>query len=336
VRAGYFARACRPHRIQRYRCRHCGRYFSDQTFRTSYWLKRPELLQLIFHRLLACSAYRQISRELDVSPQTVLGQTVRLGQHCLLFHQCSRSRGPIREPVALDSFQSFEYSQDHPTLYHLLAGRMTHYCYGFTESELRRSGRMTHAQRLRRARVEALYGRPDPRSVERDVAALLDMVAPAPQSLELATDQHTDYPKALRRVPHLQVVHETISSRAARTPRNPLFDVNLLDGLLRHSCANHKRETLAFSKRRQSSIERLWVFLVWRNWIKSFSERRRDASPAMRLGLIERRITSTDVLRRRLFPTRESLPERWARYYGREITTRRVPNGVRHRRVFAI
>ena len=44
IRAGFFPRQCEPQRIQRYRCRHCRRYFSDQTFHTSYWLKRPELL----------------------------------------------------------------------------------------------------------------------------------------------------------------------------------------------------------------------------------------------------------------------------------------------------
>ena len=52
---------------------------------------------------------------------------------------------------------------------------------------------------------------------------------------------------------------------------------DLLDLLIRHSGANHKRETIAFSKRRASAIERLCVFLVWRNWIKWFSERRPEA-----------------------------------------------------------
>ena len=56
--------------------------------------------------------------------------------------------------------------------------------------------------------------------------------------------------------------------------------MNLLDLLIRHSSANHKRETIAFSKRRQSAAERLFVLVVWRNYLKSFSERKRDATPA--------------------------------------------------------
>ena len=44
--------------------------------------------------------------------------------------------------------------------------------FTFTDSELRRSGRMTAAQKRERARREAALGRPDPRSIEREVAAL--------------------------------------------------------------------------------------------------------------------------------------------------------------------
>jgi hypothetical protein len=111
--------------------------------------------------------------------------------------------------------------------------------------------------------------------------------------------------------------------------------VNLADLLIRHSSANHKRETIAFSKRRQSAAERLAILLVWRNTMKSFSERRQDASPAQRLGLLPRRLQVEDVLARRLFPTQIELPPRWAAYYWREIPTRRIPNGARHHRVYS-
>jgi hypothetical protein len=334
-RAGFFLRQASPRRIQRFRCRHCRRHFSSQTFHPTYWLKRPELQTAVFHRLLGCSGYRQIAREFGISPQTVLGQSARLGRHCLLFHQKLLPPGPLSEPTALDSFQSFEYSQDHPVLFHVLAGQGSHFFYGFTDSECRRSGRMTAAQKRRRARIEQALGRPDPRSIEKETAALLRTVAPQPQSLALHTDEHQDYPRALRRVPHLSVTHRTISSRAARTARNPLFPINLLDLLIRHSGANHKRETIAFSKRRQSAIERLWVFLVWRNYVKSFSESKRDASPAMRLGVLERRLTVTEILQKRLFPTRILLAERWKSYYWRYIQTRRIPHAVAHRKTYA-
>jgi transposase-like protein len=330
VRAGFFQRQASPQRIQRFQCRHCRRHFSEQTFRTTYWLKQPQLLLPVAHRLLGCSGFRQIAREFGVSPQTVLGLSARLGRQCLLFHEERRPTGDLMEPLVLDSFQSFEWSQYHPTLFHVLAGQGSHYFHGFTDSEVRRSGRMREGQRRKRARLEARHGRPDPRSIEREVANLLGIVTAGAAQLAVWSDEHQDYPRALARLRHLSIEHRTISSRAARTSRNPLFAINLLDLLIRHGGANHKRETIAFSKRRQSAADRLWLLLAWRNYVKSFSERKRDATPAMRAGVCARRWSVKGMLAERRFPSRIALPERWARYYWGLTPTRRLPRVRSH------
>ena len=336
VRAGSFRTRSTPGRIQRYQCRHCRRHFSEQTFRASYWLRRPELLLTVAQRLVGCSGFRQIARELAVSPQTVAALSARLGRHCLLFHERHRPKGALTEPLVLDGFRSFEWSQYHPTEFHVAVGQKSHYIHGFTDSELRRSGTMRSGQRKQRARLEALLGRPDPRSTERDVAALLAIVTAGAERLVLHSDEHQDYPRAVARQRHLrEVEHRTVSSRAARTTRNPLWPINLLDLLIRHSGANHKRETIAFSKRRQSAAERLWVFLVWRNHVKSFSERKRDATPAMRAGVSGRRYSLKGILAQRLFPGRIELPERWRRYYWRQTPTRGLPRVRTHARRYA-
>ena len=332
---GVFYRKNAPHCVQRYRCCSCGRHFSEQTFRTTYWLKRPKLLAKVFHGLLSCSCLRQIARAEGASPQTILLHANRLGRYCQLFHELHRPHGPLTEPIALDGFQSFEYSQFHPTWYHVIAGQDSHYFYGFTDSELRRSGRMTKAQKRTRKLIEQKYGKPDPRSIEVETAAVLGIVCRKPQSLELHTDEHQDYPKALKRLPHLKVEHHTISSRAARTARNPLFSINLLDLLIRHGGANHKRETIAFARRRQMAIWRLWVMLVWRNYLKWVSEQKHGDTPAMRLGIFKRKLRVKDVLKRRLFATRSGLPKRWKKYYAGKTVTRLMPKGRDHRLRFA-
>jgi len=334
-RKGFFTRLAAPRRIQRYQCPHCRRCFSSQTFSTTYWLKRPDLPRALFGRLVACSAYRQIARDLAVSPTTVLRQTERLGRHCLLFHERLRPRHAPQEPIAVDGFETFEWSQDVPVHFHTAIGTRSHFFYAFTDSELRRKGRMTERQRRRRAEREARLGRPDPRSIEREMAELLALVVPPGGRATVRSDEHPAYPRAIRRLADRTVVHETVSSRAARTPANPLFAVNLLDLLIRHSSANHKRETIAFSKRRQSAAERLAVLQVWRNTMKSCSERKRDATPAQRLGLTGRKLTVDDVLAERLFPSRIRLPERVARYYWRLTPTRGLVNPRVHRLRFA-
>ena len=301
----------------------------------SYWLRRADLLAPVLHRLNACSGFRQIAREYGVSPQTIARLSARLGRHALLFHERSRPKGLLAEPLTLDSFESFEWSQYYPTSFHVAVGQRSHFFHGFTESECRRRGTMTPAQRLRREQLEARLGRPDPKSIEKEVAALLTIVAPRPQAIELHSDEHKSYPRALKRLPHLEIAHRTISSRAARTPQNPLFPINLLDLLLRHNGAHFKRETIAFSKRRASAAYRVALLCVWRNWMRPFSERKGGESPAMRLGLTDRLLVAGEFLARRLFPTRIRLPERWRAYYTMELPTRALPSGRRHRARYA-
>jgi hypothetical protein len=332
---GFYERACAPQRIQRYRCSRCRRSFSSQTFSTSYWLRRPDLPRRLFLRLLSCAAYRQLGRDLSVSPTTVMRQVERLGRHCLLFHERLRPRGALSEPLALDGFESFELSQYTPVHYHLAIGARSHFVYGLTDSELRRKGRMTAGQRARREALERRYGRPDPRSIAREVAALLRIVTKPGAAAELYWDDHPAYPRALKELGDRRLCATVTPGRAARTAQNPLFAVNLADLLIRHCQANHKRETIAFSKRRACAVLRHFVFVVWRNALKSFSEKKRDATPAQRLGLLARKLTVDDVLERRLFPTRVVLPERWRTYYDRTLPTRRLPPPKPHRRKYA-
>ncbi len=322
--------------MQRYRCSRCGRCFSAQTFAASYWLKKPRLLPVLFHRLVACSGYRQIARELGVSPSTIEGQALRLGRHCQLFHEQHRPRGPLREALVLDGFRSFEYSQYHPCEFHLAVGARTHFFYGFTVSELRRSGAMRPAQRRRRESLEGRLGRPDPGATEKDVAALLRILVAPESGLALRSDDHRAYPRALRRLGWDAVAHAVTSSRQIRTPRNPLFAVNLLDGLIRHSSANHKRETIAFSKRRHSATARLWLLLVWRNYVKCWSEKRRDATPGQRLGVAASRLGVERILAERLFVTRIRLPRPWHAHYGGRLATRAIARNRLHSRRYAI
>ncbi|MEZ4334292.1 MAG: hypothetical protein R3F35_21275 [Myxococcota bacterium] len=121
-RKGFYLRGRPPLRVQRYRCSRCRRSFSSQSFATTYWLKRPDLLEPVFHRLVACSAFRQIAREYQVSHSTIRSLSDRLGRHCLLFHERLRPKTSPTEPLVLDGFRTFEHSQYWPMDLNLLVG----------------------------------------------------------------------------------------------------------------------------------------------------------------------------------------------------------------------
>jgi len=331
-RHGFFTRQASPHRIPRFRCGHCGHTFSAQTFSATYWLKRPDVLIPAAYAVLACSGHRQTARERHCAPNTVLRHVGRIGRQALLIQQELGQKDAIDEPVVIDGFESFAHSQYHPCYLNLVVGAKSHFCYAFTHSELRRKGRMTEAQRRRRERLEAKHGRPDPKAIERGTYRALRLAAPEPQHLVIRSDEHDAYPRALGRLHRLgyTITHERTNSRVARTAGNPLFPVNRMDLLLRHNSANHKRETIAFSKRHQAVVWRAAWLLAWQNFAKPYSERHEGGTPAMRAGLATRRIPVEELLRWRRFPGRLGLPEEWRSYYYGEVPTRRIRNERRH------
>ena len=332
---GFFERDVRPRRIQRYLCQHCQRNFSSQTFAVDYWLRRGDLLEAIFHRLVSCSGLRQISRETGVSHTTVRRLADRLGRHCLLFHEQNRPDKTPDEPLVLDGFRTFEHSQYWPMDINLLIGS-SHFVYGFNDAELRRSGTMRPAQQVKRRILEKKFGRPDPQSTQKQVEELLRRVVQPGGTVVLRSDEHQAYPRAMKRLSDRRFHHETTSSKEARTTSNPLFPVNLADMLLRHSSSNHKRETIAFSKRRQGALYRVAIWTVWRNYIKYGSENRRSAPPAVALGIIRSAMTVGEVLAERCFPDRVGISSWVSRCYWGRIATRAIERCHSHCPVYAM
>ncbi len=329
-KAGFYERIANPRKIQRYRCTHCRRYFSDQTFSVTYWLKRPELLAPVFEATLSGTGHRQLARFRDCSPSTVMHQVARLGRHCLLAHQYLRPKDPPRSSTVIDGFESFEFSQFFPMHINIAVDAEAHFIYAFTDAPLRRKGRTTARQKNKRAQLEAQFGRPDPKAIEKSVAELVRLVAPEGGAVTIHSDDHPAYKRAFRRVEALEITHRTTSSKAARTAGNPLFPVNRVDLWARHNGANHRRETIAYSKRRQAVMERFSILAVWLNYMKSFSEKKRDRSPGERLGVTEERLDVSALLSRRLFPSQIGLPAVWQGYYDRLVETACIPNGKRH------
>ncbi len=329
-RDGFHLRRFDARRIQRYRCSHCRRSFSTQTFSTTYWLKRPDLLSPVLQTSLVCAGLRQMARLFRVSPSTVALHLGRAGRHCLAFHEERRPCTAPTEPLVVDGFETFELSQYWVTHLNTVVGAESHFVYATTVSELRRKGHMTPSQKARRKELEARYGRPAPRSIEQGVYEALALVLPPGTQAVIRSDDHRQYPPALARLTGRNLQHQITPGAARRSTRNPLFPVNLYHLLLRHDGGNHKRETIAFSKRNQAMLWREAIHRVWRNHVKQLSERRGGGTPAMRLAIDPAPLSWEEILGERIFPSRIRLPAPLEKAYFGRIPTRQLPRARAH------
>jgi hypothetical protein len=275
-------------------------------------------------------ANRQIARDLKVSPETVNRHIARLGRHCLLFHNQMMQNSPPARDVVVDGFESFEFSQYFPIHHHVAVEKDTDFFIYFTDSELRRKGRMTEHQKLRRKEIESALGRPDPKAIEKDMKEALEVSLEGRSSATVFSDDHPAYKRSIKRM-GVVIDHRITPGSDHRDKNNALWEVNLLDLLIRHSNANHKRETIAWSKRRQASAERLAILLVWRNYMKGRREKVRGSpTPAMERGMTNHPVGTNELLERRIFRTRCELPRRWSDYYDRRVKTRVLPKNLCH------
>ena len=338
VRHGWHETQRAPFRVRRFRCKDCLRAFSTQTFHVSYWQKRPELDQSIFFSARGCSGNRQIAIALGCGKSTVAEKISRLARGALRFHVDALSKAAkLGGDSLFDGLGTFENSQYTPFWLNLGVHRDTSFLFGFTDSPLRRSGTMRPAQRRKRARLEARFGRPNPRAIEDGTTELLAAMKPFLNlsTTRFVTDRHMAYPRALRRAGLDELEHVRIPGSDQRTPMNPLFEINLADMTIRHGNSSQKRETIAFNKRRQAGLERAWLWLMYRNYMASRRVKWKNGpSPAMLAGVASRRLTFNDIFEERILPRRVALPAPWQRQALRQVQTPAVGNNRIHDAVF--
>ena len=342
-RVGSYCRAD-GRRVPRYRCLSCGKTFSKQAFSLTYFSKRPELIEPVAAGLVAGGAHRQIARSVDCAPSSVTRLAAKLGRHALLLQLLLLLH--LRhhdEETVLDHAEAFEGSQDDPFAVATLVGRDSWFIYGLEGCTHARTGRRSSPQEARRALRPSRDARGGYRGSAARLMALKLRFGPEDRPLRIVCDDKKDYAQAAR-LPHLRDrvrlrvypnpergPKGSPRSATARARDQAMFPNDLLHALVRHSLAHHHRETIAFPRRINAGMERLFLFTAWRNLVKGVSERKPDpTTPAMRVGLTRTPWSWARVLARRLFPDRLPLPDSWVELYRRAWTTPSLPHNTRH------
>ena len=360
-REGSYTRLGDGRRVARFRCKSCGRGFSQQTFSCSYYAKRPRLLPFIaaglnagndYKKLTkktglnAGSGHRQIARTLGCAPSTVTRRAAGIGRHSLLLNSLAIEEiGEIQEKLVMDHFETFVSSQLDALGIGTVVGHESWFVYAIDPAPHRRGGRITPVQRrklAKRKRTAAARG-----SVIRSFKRMLDVIGsavPPEAGLTLISDAHKAYPKAIKRHRLAGQIRHLVFPNPARGPKDStpspearardraMFPVDQLHALWRHSCAHNRRETIAFGRRINAMMERAHLMVVWRNFVKWRSERKPDrTTPAMKLGLADRPWSWPRVLAQRLFPTRQWVPPPWMKLYRRDWDADATGQYTRHR-----
>ena len=167
------SRKCNP----RFLCLTCGGTFSMTAFSPTYYMKRPELLLPVAAMLNAGSAHRQIARSLGCNPSTVTRMVARIARHCIMVQSHAlEEMGNIQEPVVLDHFESFVFSQDTPVGLVTSVGQKSWFVYDQEPAPHRRAGRVSPAQEKKQKRLYRRFGKPPRGEYSRSTRASIDLL----------------------------------------------------------------------------------------------------------------------------------------------------------------
>lgn len=321
--------------VRRYRCKHCGKTFSDQTESLHYFAKRRLPLKAIAASLLEGASLREVGRRYNVSPMAVQQGVLRLGRQAMAAQLILLHHLAPRLSVAVDGLRSFVTSQDYPCDITTTVEAEGETILAMTHSVFRRGGRMRPSQRRRMVRKNRCWTPPAGR-LKAGIALLFNelwnVLRPSHATpVTIDTDNHPFYAAVLRHQPEMghftlanQAAHKKTSGSAARTLDNPLFPVNYVDRLMRHRLKEHIRETIAFGRNSVLQMHRAWLFA----WDHNFRREHRVRKPAEGVhaeqgclsGAIIRHVNRS-FFERRLRPPAVGVPETIRQVWMGELVT---------------
>ncbi len=217
-----------------------------------------------------------------MSYSLIKNRVLRLARNYLNLFDISLANYPLAEDIAFDGFESFVGSQYVIDNFNIAVGTQSRIPYLFTLALFRRKGRMTDGQKKRRAILDR-YWRPERGElVNRCKVAFRDLLSlylnrNTLTPFTLYTDEKKEYVRALstlteaRHLGEIKVLrHRTVSSRTARTRRNPLFPVNYLDREIRKNSAAHVRESVRFDREVNMTTSRMAILIGYHTFCKPF------------------------------------------------------------------
>ena len=291
-RLGFRSPKTSPLPVQRYKCRYCGKYFSESTFSVNYYAKRIIDLKTLMRCLVSGMSIRAMGRFFGCSPETINRKLGILSRQASVLMSHLHKQICLAEDLAADGFESFAVSQYFPNNFNLLVGKDSQYVYHFNYVQLHRKGRMTDYQKKKAAVLRKKW----PIRTNNELIGFMEIKQKITElvwnnrdirHLQVYSDEKSVYRQCLecRTVPRYDgsfflLEQVRINSKKHRGLRNELFPVNYMDREIRKDLAEHHRETTCFARNVNSSVSRMMVYMLYHNFFKPFRLNRREQTPA--------------------------------------------------------
>jgi len=278
IKKGFFKRSSDYRKVQIYKCKTCGKKFSDATRSPCYGQNKRQFNSWILI-LLCCGVSRnRIAYLLHLHRSTVQQKIKFLGEQCKLKNEKIVAKlGPVNE-VQFDDIETFEHTKLKPVSISLTVERSTRTILGVMVSQMPAKGRNAVIS-------EEKYGhRKDGR--RRAILKLLRNIRPyLAKGVHFESDMASWYPNALKRAyskvnmhnseqDKLIYKHTTYKGRKSKPyglgelkegEYDPLFPVNHTAAMLRANINRLFRRTWCTTKKLEYLVHHLNIYAYYHN-----------------------------------------------------------------------
>jgi hypothetical protein len=291
--------------VQRFRCHHCGRRFSTQSFRADRRLRKTWLCTQVVSMLCAKVSLRRVAEVLGVRRPTVERRLDRYGRHAQQLHEAlleragARGKEALRE-VVLDELETFATDRTAcPLTVPVLVQPQSYFVVHVGVAPLPARGGLTEeneARKQARAAREGVRRSGSDAAVERGLRVWAKH-CPRGASPTLVSDEKPSYARLFGEVFGGRGDHTRVSSKRRRDTANPLFAVNMTLAMMRDGIGRLVRRSWGHSRDESRLARHLWLWVLFRNYVRELSRRVRHTTSAQALGIVDRRFSLAEVLR---------------------------------------
>lgn len=264
VKIGYYKPKTTNQKTPRYKCKSCGKSFSNRTNKININQKKPEINQLLFKLLVSGVSLRRSSEILNVQYNTVVNHFDYLAQQSKQLHT-QFIKSVETSFVQVDELETFIHSRAKGLSVAMVVRVKTSEILGFTVAKMPSKGKLAEIG-------ESKYNwTKDERSLK--FQSLLGSIQHTfNPNITFKCDSHTSYRKWITNiVPNAtlyQINANKVVSKGAYKPYDELFAINNTFARMRHDMNRLARKTWSTTKAISGLENHIWLFVAWNNKYK--------------------------------------------------------------------
>ena len=252
-------------RVQRFYCKSCNKYFSEQTLNFDYRLRIRYVNQTIFRFLATGVSQRALAKNLKLNRKVVDLRVKRFGGYCKRKLDEMRKQLEI-ENLGFDEMESFEHSKCKPLTMPIAVDMDTRKIVSVSVGNIAAKGKLAEISRKK-------YGKRVCERVKVLEKLFHEITHSVKKSATFLSDKSKHYPSKLKKY-FPEAVHLSYKGRKACVVgqgelkegfRDPLFNLNHCYAMIRDNIKRLTRKTWCTTKKKERLEDFLNIYAYYHN-----------------------------------------------------------------------